>query len=226
MDILFVYNGWKDSESLRYAMRSIAKNGRNVGRVYLVSDEKPEWCSKKVTHIPYINTRNLYKENDINEAIYTAVEKSDISDHFKPTPRDGSDHALILSVVVDSFACGVDACADCGVGHYASIPYTVDQLILAHNVSSALGQKVQKVEYLGLERYRFSIPQKCPARRVQLTVCKEIAHVPADPRVSRVRINGFFRQIKEITKLSKGRLQARVADVVQVECIEQQGDMQ
>lgn len=82
MDILYVYNGWKDSESLRYAMRSIAKNGRNVGRVYLVSDEKPEWCSKKVTHIPYINTRNLYKENDINEAIYTAVEKSDISDHF------------------------------------------------------------------------------------------------------------------------------------------------
>lgn len=82
MDILFVYNGWKDSESLRYAMRSIAKNGRNVGRVYLVSVERPEWCSKEVTHIPYINTRNLYKENDINEAIYTAVEKSDISDHF------------------------------------------------------------------------------------------------------------------------------------------------
>jgi len=82
MDILYVYNGWKDSESLRFALRSIAQNGKNVGRVYLVSAEKPEWCSAEVRHIPYLNTKNLYKENDITAAIYAAVENSDIAGRF------------------------------------------------------------------------------------------------------------------------------------------------
>lgn len=82
MDVLFVYNGYKDSESLRYSMRSIDAYCKNVGKVYLVSALKPEWASKYVIHIPYLNTKNLYKENDITEAIYTAVENSNIGDRF------------------------------------------------------------------------------------------------------------------------------------------------
>lgn len=82
MDILYIYNGWKNSESLRYSMRSVAKNGKHVGNVYLVSAEKPEWLSDKVTHIKYESNPMLYKENDITAAIYAAVDGSNIKDRF------------------------------------------------------------------------------------------------------------------------------------------------
>lgn len=82
MDFLILYNGHKDSESLRWALRTLDKNGQNVGRVFLVSDTKPAWCSDKVLHIHYKSDPKLYKEFDITAAIFHAVNNCDIADRF------------------------------------------------------------------------------------------------------------------------------------------------
>lgn len=82
MDILFIYNGYKQSESLMYAMRSLDKYCLNVGRVFIVADFKPEWLSDEVTYIERHNNPSLYKENDITEALYYAIDHSDIADRF------------------------------------------------------------------------------------------------------------------------------------------------
>lgn len=82
MDILYIYNGWKDSESLRYSMRSIAKFGKNVGNVFLLSELVPKWCSDKVKHIYYKSDPKLYKENDITNALFKAIENAEVPDRF------------------------------------------------------------------------------------------------------------------------------------------------
>lgn len=100
MDILYIYNGYRKSESLRYALRSIAKYGRNVGRVYLVAAEKPDWCSDEVRFIEYASNPELYKENDITAAIYHAVENSDIADRFLIS---GDDYFYIADTDFDRY---------------------------------------------------------------------------------------------------------------------------
>lgn len=81
MDILYIYNGWKDGTELRYSLRSIDKNCKGYGRVFIVG-RKPDWCSDLLLHIPYEVNENLYKENDITAALFHAVENSDISNRF------------------------------------------------------------------------------------------------------------------------------------------------
>ncbi len=82
MDFLILYNGYKDSESLRWALRTLDKNGQNVGRVYLVSDTKPAWASDNLLHIRYTSDPKLYKEFDITAALFHAVNNCDIADRF------------------------------------------------------------------------------------------------------------------------------------------------
>lgn len=82
MDILYIVgNGsdWDDNE-LRYSLRSIAKNGRNLGRVFLVG-HKPKWVSDQVTHIPCDDPLHVKHKNILNKVL-TAMEKSDIGQHF------------------------------------------------------------------------------------------------------------------------------------------------
>jgi len=80
MDILYLFSGRTGSEHLRYSLRSIEKNCKNVGKVFLVG-HKPEWC-KNVIEIPYDSDPALYKENDITKAIFHAVENSKIGNRF------------------------------------------------------------------------------------------------------------------------------------------------
>lgn len=82
MDIVYIYNGYKDSESLRYSMRSIAKHGKNVGRVFLLGDKMPMWCSDEVLPIYYASDKAYYKENDITAAIFKAIEHPLIKERF------------------------------------------------------------------------------------------------------------------------------------------------
>ena len=44
MDIVYIFNGYKSGEEMRYSMRSIERFGQNVGRVWLLG-HKPDWCS-------------------------------------------------------------------------------------------------------------------------------------------------------------------------------------
>lgn len=81
MDILYVYkdDSW-NGRSLRYSLRSIAKFGGGLDRVYIVGD-KPEWLSDEVTYIPCDDLPN-HKAFNIIRKIKYAVDNSDIADDF------------------------------------------------------------------------------------------------------------------------------------------------
>lgn len=81
MDIVYIFNGWKSGEELRYSMRSIERYGQNVGRVWLLG-HKPDWCSDAVTEIEYTSDKSLYKENDITAAIFHAARVPELSERF------------------------------------------------------------------------------------------------------------------------------------------------
>ena len=93
MDILY-FNGHDcskcDNFELRCSLRSIAKYGKNVDRVFVVG-YCPEWLSDEVIKIPYKN--DSYKtchEKHLNilKACLYAVENSDIGDEFLVSSDD------------------------------------------------------------------------------------------------------------------------------------------
>jgi hypothetical protein len=45
---------------------------------------------------------------------------------------------LVLAVVADRFACGVDAAGQRGFGDDAALPYRREEIILAHHAIAAL----------------------------------------------------------------------------------------
>lgn len=100
MDIIYIYNGYKNSESLRYAMRSIAKNGKNIGRVFLLGDKMPMWCSDEVIPIYYSSENKLYKENDITNAIFKATEHPLVKNRFLIS---GDDYFYIKPTDFDNY---------------------------------------------------------------------------------------------------------------------------
>lgn len=82
MDILYVVgtgSEWNNNE-LRYSLRSIAKNGKNIGRVFLVGF-KPEWVSDKVIHIPCDDPYGQPHKNILHKVL-TAAYNSKIDSHF------------------------------------------------------------------------------------------------------------------------------------------------
>lgn len=103
MDIVYIFNGWKSGEELRYSLRSIDMFGQNVGRVWLLG-HKPEWMSDLVTEIEYTSDRQLYKENDITAAIFRAAEVPELpnrflicaDDYFYIRPTDFDNYPIYL----------------------------------------------------------------------------------------------------------------------------------
>lgn len=95
MDILYVIGQTKTDE-LRYSLRSIEKNGINVGRIY-IAGYCPSYIRKDmVTFIEQPNVLAGYKHNNILNCIRQAVLMSNIStefllssdDHFYVRPTD------------------------------------------------------------------------------------------------------------------------------------------
>jgi len=83
MDILYTLgraSHWNDNE-LRYSLRSIARYGRNVGRVHIVGPYRPDWLSPDVNHI-YCADRFDVKAKNIMLAIQTAVHDDAIANDF------------------------------------------------------------------------------------------------------------------------------------------------
>lgn len=82
MDILYVVgkgSEWNNNE-LRYSLRSIAKNGKNIGRVFLVGC-KPDFVSNEVTFIPCDDPYGQPHKNILHKVLYS-IEHSDIGNHF------------------------------------------------------------------------------------------------------------------------------------------------
>lgn len=82
MDILYVIgegSEWSDNE-LRYSLRSIAKYGKNIGRVYIVG-YKPPFVSNEVTYIPCDDPYDRPHKNILHKVL-TVIERSDIGSHF------------------------------------------------------------------------------------------------------------------------------------------------
>lgn len=91
MDILYIV-GKGASEAndfeLRMSLRSIAKYGKNVGRVFVVG-YCPDWLSDEVVRIPNADGRRVAPGRNINEKslnimdnVMRAVELSDIGEEF------------------------------------------------------------------------------------------------------------------------------------------------
>jgi hypothetical protein len=97
MDILYTYkeNGGME---LRYSLRSIARYGRNVGRVFVIGDV-PSFVSDRVTCIshpaPY-----AVKEKNIMDAIVHAAHFADMTDEFL---RSSDDHFYVRPVDFDDY---------------------------------------------------------------------------------------------------------------------------
>lgn len=102
MDILYVvgkgFSEWNDNE-LRYSLRSIAKYGKNVRRVYVVG-YCPYWLNPdEVTLLPLRDEGNN-KHVNILRAIEYAIEHSDISEHFL---YSSDDHYYVRETDFDNY---------------------------------------------------------------------------------------------------------------------------
>lgn len=106
MDILYVIGrGSKhDNEELRFSLRSIAKNGKNIGRVFIVG-YPPEFVN--IDNVTIIDCGDMYKRKHKNilKCIEVAITKSDIGgesgefllssdDHFYIKPTDFNNYPI------------------------------------------------------------------------------------------------------------------------------------
>ena len=77
MDILYLYkDDGLNGESLRYSLRSIAKYGKNIDRVFICGD-CPDWLSDKIIKIKYTSNCNAKNKRIWDQVLY-AVNNSDI----------------------------------------------------------------------------------------------------------------------------------------------------
>lgn len=102
MNILYMLGSgsrWQNNE-LRFSLRSIAKFGRNVGKVFLIG-EKPDFISGKVFYEPYKQKIQPPHKN-MAELISRAIEAfgSDLGEHFLLA---GDDYFYIRETDFDNY---------------------------------------------------------------------------------------------------------------------------
>ena len=80
MDVLYILK--KDSPELVWSLRSLAKNGRNLGRVVVAMQEgeKPTWMSDRVEFVktprnPRVK-KGAFKHVDILDCLVRAMEET------------------------------------------------------------------------------------------------------------------------------------------------------
>ena len=98
MDILYVvgkgFSDWNNNE-LRYSLRSIAKNGKGIDRVFIVG-YIPGFVNRETVNCLYLRDEGTNKHYNIMRAIEYAVANSDIGprflyssdDHYYVQPTD------------------------------------------------------------------------------------------------------------------------------------------
>ena len=107
MDILYIIkkgaSKCNDFE-LRTSLRSIAKHGKNIGKVYVVG-HCPEWLSDEVVRIPYdgiyAEPQNQHEKHiNITSALLYAIDHSDIGEEFLVSMDD---HFYVRDVDFDNY---------------------------------------------------------------------------------------------------------------------------
>lgn len=105
MDILYIVgkrlSDWNDNE-LRYSLRSIAKYGKNIDRVFICG-YAPAFVtrtSKEVVIVPYADPTTDNKHLNILSAIEYVVKNTDISEHFL---YSSDDHFYTQPVDFDNY---------------------------------------------------------------------------------------------------------------------------
>ena len=81
-DVLYIVrpSGWNYDEELRYALRSLEKHARNIGRVFVCGDI-PEFLSDDVVKISCDNPHNR-KAKNLQYRLEYAIQHSDIGNRF------------------------------------------------------------------------------------------------------------------------------------------------
>lgn len=102
MNILYIVGSgsvW-DNNELRYSLRSIEKNGINVGQVFIVG-EKPKFINDTIQHIYcYDKFGACYKHNNIHFKIELAIKSGILGDHFLIS---SDDHFYIKPTDFDTY---------------------------------------------------------------------------------------------------------------------------
>lgn len=102
MDILYVVgtgSTWKNNE-LRYSLRSIDRYGKNVGRIFIATEQLPKFINPDaVTHI-FIRDLGTIKHLNIMDKIENVMRCSDIADDFL---LSSDDHFYIKETDFDNY---------------------------------------------------------------------------------------------------------------------------
>lgn len=102
MDILYVVgtgSKWNNNE-LRYSLRSIDKNGMNVGRIFIATETLPKFINPEaVVHI-CIRDLGKIKHRNIMDKIECVMNYSDIADDFL---LSSDDHFYIRETDFDNY---------------------------------------------------------------------------------------------------------------------------
>ena len=102
MDILYVVgigSEWNDNE-LRYSLRSIDKNGKNVGRIFICSETLPKFINPEaVVHVPFHESGTI-KHRNIMDKIEFVMRNTNIADDFL---LSSDDHFYIREADFDNY---------------------------------------------------------------------------------------------------------------------------
>lgn len=99
---------WQNNE-LRFSLRSIARFGKNIGRVIIVGEMPPFVNPKTVTHVPFGDETDC-KHYNIMMKINAAIDKLKLTepflissdDHFLTTDADFAKYPIISKGVLDA----------------------------------------------------------------------------------------------------------------------------
>src|SRR5215813_1479108 len=103
----------------------------------------------------------------------------DRADKAHTPAGDGADGLLLLSVVANRFARGVDPTCQRRVRNNAAAPDRCDEVVLAHDAVSIRDQVEQQVEYLRLQSNQLGAASKLSSVGIKCMIFKEELHESA-----------------------------------------------
>jgi hypothetical protein len=103
----------------------------------------------------------------------------DIGDEAESLAGDGLDQALLLAIVPDHLARGVDVAGEGRFGDDARTPDLLQQIVLADDPVAAHNEIGEEIENLRANRDRLGLPQQFPAVEIKHKVGEQELHFGA-----------------------------------------------
>jgi len=107
------------------------------------------------------------------------TRQTHLANETKALAGDGADQLLLLAVVADCFARGIDAARQGRVGHDAPAPHCRDEVTLADDAIAVFNQMDQKIEYLWFYRNHLGAAAQLSAIYIKPMTGKHKFHVVA-----------------------------------------------